>query len=84
MFRLYRPDNYERGPISTPVDGTDAQRIHKGMSHPSFPQKHRIALNWFYVRPVNPGKVARELGLSLEGLSEYVNEGRTMLVNRRV
>lgn len=84
MFRLYRPDNYERGPISMPVDGTDAQRIQKGVSHPSFPQKHRVALNWFYVRPVNPVKIARKLGLSLEGLAEYVREGRIMLINRKV
>lgn len=81
MFRLYRPDNFERGPLAEPVDGTDAQRIMKGMH--KMPDKHRVALNWFYVKPVNPSKAAATLALSLEGLAEHVREGRQMLINIR-
>ena len=81
MFRLYRPDNFERHPIIDPVDGTDAQRIAKAMV--KLPVKHRVALNWFYVKPIGPLKVCKTLGLSLEGLAEHVTDGRQMLINIR-
>lgn len=81
MFRLYRPDNFERGPIRDQIDGTDAQRIMKAMFQ--LPEKHRVAVNWCYVKPVNPTKVAKTLGLSLEGLAEHVRDGRQMLINLR-
>lgn len=82
MFRLYRPDNFERGSIAAPVDGTDAQRIAKALGH--LPTKHRIALNWFYVKPVSPLKTCKALGLSMEGLNEHVHDGRQMLINKKV
>jgi hypothetical protein len=82
MFRLYRPDNYERGPISTPVDGTDAQRIAKGVAH--LPLPHRQAINWNYISPTNPRRACQNIGTSLEGLAVLVRHGRTMLVNRKV
>lgn len=82
MFRLYRPDNFERGTYVDQVDGTDAQRIAKGLVH--LPTKHRVALNWFYVKPVSPLKTCKALGLSMEGLNEHVREGRQMLINRKV
>lgn len=81
MFRLYRPDNFERAPMGEPVDGTDAQRIAKAMVR--LPVKHRVALNWFYVKPVSPLKVCKTLGLSMEGLAEHVTDGRQMLINLR-
>ena len=81
MFRLYRPDNFERGPIGTPVDGTDAQRIAKGMH--LVPVANRVALNWSYVKPVAPAKVCKTLGLSMEALALAVRDGRQMLINIR-
>lgn len=81
MFRLYRPDNFERAPAADQVDGTDAQRIAKAMIE--LPVKNRVALNWYYVKPVAPLKVCKTLGLSMEGLAEHVRDGRTMLINIR-
>lgn len=81
MFRLYRPDNFERGPMGTPVDGTDAQRIAKALHR--IPVLNRAAINWHYVKPVGPAKVCKALGLSLEGLALSVRDGRQMLINIR-
>jgi hypothetical protein len=81
MFRLYRPDNFERGPMGEQVDGTDAQRIAKGLV--KLPLKHRVAVNWFYVKPVSPLKVCKVIGVSMEGLAEHVTDGRQMLINIR-
>jgi hypothetical protein len=82
MFRMYRPDNFERGPIATPVDGTDAQRIAKGIQ--ALPQPHRVALNWFYVKPTNPRRACQNIGTSMEGLATHVRHGRIMLINRKI
>lgn len=81
MFRLYRPDNFEREACSPTVDGTDAQRIAKAMVE--LPLKHRVAVNWFYVKPVSPLKTCKTLALSMEGLAEHVRDGRQMLINLR-
>lgn len=79
MFRLYRPDNFERPPVRDQVDGTDAQRLAKKMH--KLPIKHRVSLNWFYVKPIGPAKVCKQLGLSLEDLALHVTDGRQMLIN---
>jgi hypothetical protein len=81
MFRLYRPDNFERPAVADQVDGTDAQRIAKAMHR--LPLKHRVSLNWFYVKPIGPLKMCKQLGLSMEGLAEHVTDGRQMLINIR-
>lgn len=81
MFRLYRPDNYDRGTGAPTVDGTDAQRIAKAMVR--LPTKHRVAVNWCYVKPVSPLKMCKTLALSMEGLAEHVRDGRQMLINIR-
>ena len=81
MFRLYRPDNFERGPMGEQVDGTDAQRIAKALVKLNL--KHRVAVNWFYVKPVSPAKICKTLALSMEGLAEHVTGGRQMLINIR-
>ena len=81
MFRLYRPDNYGREASAPTVDGTDAQRIAKAMVQ--LPIKHRVAVNWFYVKPVSPLKTCKTLGLSMEGLADHVRDGRQMLINIR-
>ena len=46
------------------------------------PVKERDALRWCYVKPTHPRAMARELGVSLDGLSELVHRGRTMVKNR--
>ena len=81
MFQLYRPDNYERASGGPKVDGTDAQRIVKALR--LLPLKHQAALNWFYVKPVAPGRIIRVLALTMEGLAEHVQDGRQMLINIR-
>lgn len=81
MFRHYRPDNYERVMLE-PIDALDAQRIQKGVSH--LPQRHALAVSWCYVTPGQPGKMARQVGSSLEGLYCLIVDGRQMLLNRSV
>ena len=82
MFRLYRPDNYEREPSGNPLDPIDAQRVQKGVT--ALPTPHRLALSWCYISRNNPRKAAQLLGESLEGLARLIEHGRTMLINRKV
>lgn len=81
MFRLYRPDqHWERSNTTTPVDGTDAQRIAKEMA--GMPELHRSALTWSYVVKCGPAKARAKLGLTYAGLALCVRDGRQMLMNR--
>jgi hypothetical protein len=84
MFRLYRPDNFERAfeTSATPVDGLDAQRIAKGVA--VLPEPHRIGVSWYYVHATSPAKACRALACSMAGLAMFVRDGRQMLINRRV
>jgi hypothetical protein len=83
MFRLYRPDEHWEGQAAAiPVDKIDAQRISKGVT--ALPTNHRSSMNWFYVSPTSPGRAARALATSLEGLALYVRDARTMLINRGI
>lgn len=63
------------------VDGLDAQRIAKAVAH--LPEPHRKALNWSYLKPINPRRAASQQGTTLEGLALLVRDGRQMLVNRK-
>ena len=67
-----------------PLDRVLAMNLAKAVA--ALPeQKHREALVWFYLKNgKKPVKMARELGVSLEGLAELVKVARTMLRNRRV
>lgn len=67
-----------------PLDRIDAMNLAKAVA--ALPeQRHREALVWFYLKNgQKPVKMARELGVSLEGLAELVRVARTMLRNRRV
>ena len=47
------------------------------------PVKHRAAINWCYVAPVNPRRACQDIGVSMQGLSDLLTDGRQMLVNRR-
>ena len=82
MFRLYRPDNWERGTARVPVDHADAARIAKGVA--ALPEKHRKAINWAYLKPVNPRRACQEIGVSMDGLALLLRDGRQMLINRKV
>jgi hypothetical protein len=83
MFRLYITPDYWHAPSVRPVcDAIDASRIAKGVA--ALPEPHRLALQWFYIRPGPPIHARREIGCTLDGLALYVNDGRTMLINRRV
>jgi DNA-directed RNA polymerase specialized sigma24 family protein len=85
MFRMYRSTARARGAehtwASNPVDGIDAARIARYITH--IPIKHRQAVNWCYVRPVNPRRAAQEIGVTPEGLLLLLRDARQMLVNRR-
>lgn len=85
MFRLYRSPARARGAESTwsgvPVNGPDAARIARYVAQ--LPEPHRKALNWSYLKPVNPRRAASEIGTTLDGLLLLVRDGRQMLVNRR-
>jgi hypothetical protein len=83
MFRLYRTDNFHHEiSVSIGVDTHDAHKIDKGVRE--LPQDHRVAIQWFYVRPTSPRKVRQLLGVTNEGLDKLVRNGRIMLVNRRI
>ena len=86
MFRLYRTPARARGAEGTwstvAVDGMDAQRIAKAVTH--LPEPHRRALHWSYIKPINPRRAAAEQGTTMEGLALLVRDARQMLVNRRV
>lgn len=82
MFRLYRPDNYERGESRVPVDQHDAVKIAKGVA--MLPKPHRLAIHWNYLEGGTPTKARKRIGCTLEGLMLFIRDGRQMLVNRRV
>jgi DNA-directed RNA polymerase specialized sigma24 family protein len=82
MFRLYRtPDHWQRQP-GIPVDHHDAAKIAKGVA--DLPEKHRHALQWNYVYGGSPMKARKEIGCTMEGLMSYINDGRQILMNRKV
>ena len=81
MFRDYRStDVWATAEVITPVDKLDAAKIAKAVT--ALPEKHRGATQWHYVKPVGPGKAARELAVSLTDLAQLVIDARTMLINR--
>lgn len=81
MFRLYRPDNYERT-ATMPVDTHDAHKIAKGVA--ALPEAHRKAISWNYIEGGSPHKIRQKLGVTLDGLMLLIENGRTMLINRQV
>lgn len=84
MFRLYRTPARGRGAEHTwsgsVVDGMDAQRVAKAVTH--LPEPHRRALHWCYIKPVNPRRAAQDQGTTLDGLALLLRDARQMLVNR--
>jgi DNA-directed RNA polymerase specialized sigma24 family protein len=80
MFRLYRPDNYERAP-ALPIDALDAARLQRFVG--ALPPPERMALQWHYVHPCSPVRAARALRRPIRELDELVRRARQMLVNRQ-
>ena len=81
MFRGYKSSDVHSGiTVSDPVDSKEAIRLQKVFV--TLPELHRHALQWHYVYPVNPRRMAQELGLTLEGLGQAVIDARDMLKNR--
>ena len=82
MFRLYQSKSrqWEAPVIQNPVDTLDAVLMEKAVS--ALPDKHRAAVRWSYVFAGNPVAMARNLGVSKQGLADLVDAGRTMLQNR--
>ena len=66
--------------ISTPVNTLDAVLVAKAVY--ALPEKHREAVRWWYVYRRDPVAMARNLGVSKQGLADLVDVGRTMLQNR--
>jgi DNA-directed RNA polymerase specialized sigma24 family protein len=82
MFRLYRPDNYEREMSAIPVDSHDAHKIAKGVA--MLPSSHRQALSWNYIVGGSPRKAREKLGVTLDGLMLLISDARVMLINRGI
>lgn len=84
MFRLYQSTARVRADREAPLDVNrlDAAAVAKGVS--ALPGVHRGAINWCYLRPVNPSKACRELGTTMAGLAQLLHDARQILVNRDV
>ena len=84
LARLLAPTAASRGHYiltgAPPVDTKDAGKIAKGVAE--LPEKHRLAVSWHYIRPVNPSRARKQLGVTLDGLQRLVIDGRQMLINR--
>ena len=66
--------------IGVPVNTLDAVLVEKAVY--ALPEKHREAVRWWYVYRRDPVAMARNLGVSKQGLADLVEAGRTMLKNR--
>lgn len=82
MWRNYRTSRqWEVSPyIGVPVNTIDAALMEKAVY--ALPEKHREAVRWWYVYRRDPAAMARNLGVSKQGLADLVEAGRTMLANR--
>jgi hypothetical protein len=83
MFRMVPPPPRVRGDLSLTsdsVDGADAALIAKAVV--ALPSSHRAAVNWAYVKPVNPRKACVAMGTNMAGLAQLLRDGRQMLINR--
>ena len=82
MFRMYQSKarQWEAPIIPSPVDTLDAALMEKAVY--ALPEKHREAVRWWYVYRRDPVAMARNLGVSKQGLADLVEAGRTMLKNR--
>ena len=83
MFRLYRSEEgWEPGGAKSSLNVLDCQRIERGVA--ALPEKHGKALRWSYVFRFSPLKARNWIGCTYEELANLVDDGRQMLLNRRV
>lgn len=84
MFRMFRSSDARSGhvSISVPVDIPDAAKIAKGVI--ALPEEHRHAMSWYYVNRGSPARACRVIGCGMGALSQYVVDGRQMMINRKV
>lgn len=82
MFRMYQSKarQWEAPVIQNPVNTIDAALIEKAVY--ALPDKHREAVRWWYVYRRDPAAMARNLGVTKQGLADLVGDGRAMLQNR--
>lgn len=82
MFRMYRSNAWQwsRPEIRVEIDVPGAVAMEKAVS--LLPEKHRTAIRWSYVLCGHPARMARDLGVSKQGLCDLIAAGRTMLKNR--
>lgn len=76
-------DRREYGVItSAPLDRIDASRVAKGVL--ALPDKHRAAVQWFYISGRGARDKAAALGVTLAGLKKLCDDARQFLINRGV
>lgn len=73
---------FESAISSMPLNTLDAHEIEKAVR--ALPERHAFAVRWAYVYGGNPRKAAQHAGETVAGLDRLVNDGRQMLINRRV
>ncbi len=89
MFKQYRPRHFNPlDHVPSPVDQVGAAKIQAAVVLLCLQSDAGTvmakALQWNYVKPVNPGRMARNLGISAFELAEAVIEGRQALMDRGV
>jgi DNA-directed RNA polymerase specialized sigma24 family protein len=86
MFRMTPPPPRVRADMAyqmaDSVDRMDAMKIAKAVI--ALPDKHRAAVNWAYVKPVNPRRACQSIGVSPDDLALLLRDGRQILINRKV
>lgn len=87
-FGLFRSDEFTdkedrlETEIRPPVNVLDAHKMQKGVSE--LPEKHRKAVQWYYVVRSAPIRACRQIACTPAMLVELVDDGRQMLINRNV
>lgn len=83
MFRHYRSHAWQwhEPEIKRAIDAIAGQYMEKAVGH--LPPKNRDAVRWCYVFCGSPVPIARELGVSKQGLFDLIRNGRQMLINTR-
>lgn len=63
-------------------DTLDGHKVEKAVAE--LPPPHRDALRWCYVHRYHEQRYRKQHGLTREGLFQLIQDGRRMLMNRRV
>lgn len=66
-------------PACDTLDGSDMEIAVRAL-----PELHREAVRWCYVYKCHPAEFCRVMGIRKTALMQYINDGRRMLINRRV